>query len=119
MSCRTGSPARLGDGEAVDNLKSYIPPPYIGDQDLWGDDAALREGVLREGCGWASDHLTSFGATTGSVENFDMGEQANRHHPELRPYDRHGMRINQVDYRPAYHDLMGHVIENEVPSFAW
>ena len=58
-------------------------PPYIGDQDLWGADAALREGVLREGGGWASDHLTSFGATTGSVENFDKGEQANKHHPEL------------------------------------
>ena len=94
-------------------------PPYIGDQNLWGDDVALREGVAREGGGWAEDHLLEFGKTTGAAETFEKGEQANDHHPELRPYDRHGMRINQVDYHPAYHDLMGHAIENQVPSFAW
>ncbi|MBL6599629.1 MAG: acyl-CoA dehydrogenase family protein [Alphaproteobacteria bacterium] len=94
-------------------------PPYIGDQDLWADDVALREGVAREGAGWAVEHLADFGSSTGTTENFDKGEQANRHHPELRPYDRHGMRINQVDYHPAYHDLLGHAIERRVPSFAW
>ena len=94
-------------------------PPYIGDQDLWADDMALREAVAREGGGWAEDHLSGFGKATGTAENFDKGERANRHHPELRPYDRHGMRINQVDYHPAYHDLMGHAIENQVASFGW
>ncbi len=29
------------------------------------------------------------------------------------------MRINQVEFHPAYHDLMAMAIENEVPSFAW
>jgi putative acyl-CoA dehydrogenase len=94
-------------------------PPYIGDQDLWVDDQALREGVFREGGGWAEGHLADFGKATGTAENFEKGELANRHHPELKPYDRHGMRINQVDYHPAYHDLMGHAIENQVPNFAW
>jgi putative acyl-CoA dehydrogenase len=94
-------------------------PPYIGDQDLWSGDAALREGVAREGGGWADDHLSAFGKATGTEENFEKAEQANRHHPELRPYDRHGMRVNQVDYHPAYHDLLGHAIENQVQSFAW
>jgi putative acyl-CoA dehydrogenase len=29
------------------------------------------------------------------------------------------MRINQVEFHPAYHDLMAVAIENQVPSFAW
>jgi hypothetical protein len=57
----------------------------------------LRESIAREGGYLAGDHLRHFGAKTSSVENFDKGEQANKHHRELKPYDHHGMRINQVD----------------------
>ena len=94
-------------------------PPHLGDQDLWGDDVAFREAVEREGAGWAADHLARFGQVTGAVDFFEKAELANRHTPELRPFDRYGMRIDQVEYHPAYHDLMRTAIEHEVPSFAW
>ena len=41
-------------------------PPYLGDQDLWGSDLALREGIEREGGGWAANKLATFGKTAGS-----------------------------------------------------
>ncbi len=94
-------------------------PPHLGDQDLWADDIVLREGVAREGGGWAEDKLAAFGKLTGAAETFDKADQANRHSPELRPYDRYGMRVNQVAYHPAYHDLMTLAISHEVPNFAW
>ncbi|MCP5083520.1 MAG: DNA alkylation response protein [Alphaproteobacteria bacterium] len=94
-------------------------PPHLGDQDLWQQDAALREGVAREGGDWASDKLAKFGALSGSEAIFEKAEQANRHIPELKAFDRYGMRVNQVEYHPAYHDLMAAAIENQVPSFAW
>ena len=94
-------------------------PPHLGDQDLWQNDAALREGVAREGAGWAREKLESFGRISGSAEIFEKADLANRHAPELKAFDRHGMRINQISYHPAYHDLMAAAIENEVPSFAW
>ncbi len=80
-------------------------PPHLGDQDFWQSDAALREGVAREGGGWATDKLAAFGQTMGTTEMFAKAEQANRHTPELRAFDRYGMRLNQVEYHPAYHDL--------------
>ena len=94
-------------------------PPHLGDQDLWRDDLALREGVEREGGGWAGKKLAAFGRITGAAETFEKAELANRHVPELKTFDRYGMRIDQVVFHPTYHDLMAIAIENEVPSFAW
>ncbi|MDP6705890.1 MAG: acyl-CoA dehydrogenase family protein [Alphaproteobacteria bacterium] len=94
-------------------------PPHLGDQDLWRADRALREGVAREGGGWAEAKLAAFGEIAGAAETFAKADLANRHTPELEAFDRHGMRIDQVAFHPAYHDLMGIAIENEVPSFAW
>jgi putative acyl-CoA dehydrogenase len=94
-------------------------PPHLGDQDLWRDDVALCEGVAREGGAWAADKLAAFGKIAGAAETFDKADQANKHTPELKAFDRNGMRINQTEFHPAYHDLMAVAIENEVPSFAW
>ncbi|MAG99019.1 MAG: DNA alkylation response protein [Rhodospirillaceae bacterium] len=94
-------------------------PPHLGDQDLWQNDAALREGVAREGGGWTEQKLADFGKIAGAAEIFEKADQANRQGPEIRAFDRHGMRINQVEFHPAYHDLMAVAIENEVPNFAW
>ncbi len=94
-------------------------PPYVGDQDLWNNDAALREGIAREGGGWAEEHLAKFGKIAGAAETFEKADTANRITPENRPFDRYGMRINQVDFHPHYHDLMAVAVENQVPSFAW
>ncbi len=94
-------------------------PPHMGDQDLWSQDLALREGVAREGGDWATGELAALGTLAGSEAVFQKAEEANRHTPELNAFDRYGMRINQVAYHPAYHELMGMAIEHQVPSFAW
>ncbi len=94
-------------------------PPHLGDQDLWRSDRALREGMEREGGGWAAEKLTAFGKIAGAAETFELADQANRHIPEMKSFDRYGMRVNQVEFHPAYHDLMALAIANEIPSFAW
>ena len=94
-------------------------PPHLGDQDLWGSDTALKEAVAREGGGAAEAHLAAFGRKAGAAETFELADQANRHTPELRAYDRYGMRINQVEFHPAYHDLMDLAIANQIPNYAW
>jgi putative acyl-CoA dehydrogenase len=55
----------------------------------------------------------------GRAEVVADADAANRNTPELRSYDRYGMRIDQVDFHPAYHSLMQRAVENEVHSFAW
>ena len=94
-------------------------PPHLGDQDLWRNDAPLREAVVREGGGWAEEKLAGFGSLAGAADIFEKADQANQNTPQMKAFDRYGMRVNQIDYHPAYHDLMKVAIENEVPSFAW
>ena len=58
------------------------------------------------GGGGHADHLSRMGRLAGRVETFEKADQANRYPPELRTFDRYGMRVDAVEYHPAYHDLM-------------
>ncbi len=82
----------------------FNQPGEPGDVDLWQDDPVLREGVAREG-GRAGDPA-ALGAALGSVRFREAGRHANRFTPELRTFDRFGRRVDEVEFHPAYHDLM-------------
>lgn len=94
-------------------------PPHLGDQDLWASDKPLRVAVNREGGSQHAAKLQAFGKLMGTDDQFLKAEQANKFSPEMKSFDRYGMRVNQVEYHPAYHDLMATAISNEIPSFAW
>lgn len=81
------------------------PPPFE-DVDLFESDAALREGLEREGGGWAEERVRAFGVLAGSAGFMALGEQANRHSPVLRTHDRYGHRIDEVDFHPAWDQVM-------------
>ena len=44
---------------------------------------------------------------------------ANRHHPELTPYDRYGNRIDEVAFHPSWHWLMERGIGHGLAATAW
>ena len=94
-------------------------PPHLGDQDLWADDKALQDWTKIQGGSEHQAHLSQVGRLAGLDETFEKANQANRHGPELRAFDRYGMRTNAVEFHPAYHDLMDLVISNQAHNFAW
>lgn len=94
-------------------------PPHLGDQDLWSEDIALREAVAQQGAGWAADHLATLGRHMGQAEMVAHSELANRFEPELKTFDRYGMRVDQVEFHPSYHALMDAAVAHQVHSFAW
>jgi putative acyl-CoA dehydrogenase len=94
-------------------------PPHMGDQDLWGDDTPLRHWAALQGADVHADHLASAGLAAGRDYTFELATQANRHGPELRAFDRYGMRIDAVEFHPAYHDLMKLAISHQAHTFAW
>ncbi len=65
------------------------------------------------------DRLAAFGARVGSAQVLQWGEQANADVPRLRAFDRVGRRIDEVDFHPAYHELMRLSIEAGASSIAW
>ncbi len=85
---------------------------------LWRIDAPLREAVARNGGDWAAERLDAHGALAGG-ELMELGDPANRHRPILHAFDRHGRRIDEVEFHPAYHEVMRHAMRGEVHSFSW
>ena len=94
-------------------------PPHMGDQDLWEDDLALQRWVAGMGGKKHFKHFARAGKAAGLDGTFEKGFQANRNPPEMRAFDRYGMRINSIDFHPAYHDLLGQAVEHQAHNFAW
>ncbi len=94
------------------------PAPLAG-RNLYLTDVALREAVLREAGPWLDARCTTLGALVGSEEVLELGEQANRHPPELRTFDRYGRRLDEVTFHPAYHRLMALAMDHGIHDLAW
>ena len=98
-------------------VQNQVPP--LEDYNLFDADPALVEAVRREGAGWAEHELRAFGALMGSERVQRLGFDANRFKPELRTFDRYGQRVDEVEYHPAYHELMRLAVEQGMPSLPW
>ena len=94
-------------------------PTALENYNLYASDTALREAVTREGAGWANADLAAFGARIGTAEYLRLGELANRYPPEFDTHDRFGHRIDQVNFHPAYHQLMSVAIEEGLHASHW
>jgi putative acyl-CoA dehydrogenase len=55
----------------------------------------------------------------GSARVLELGELANRHGPILHTRDRFGRRIDEVEFHPAWHELMRMGIEAGLHSIPW
>ncbi len=79
----------------------------------------LIEALIREGGQWGLDEVTAVGAISGARQTQRWGELANRNRPILRTHDRYGHRIDEVEYDPAYHELMRVAIEHGLHAAPW
>jgi putative acyl-CoA dehydrogenase len=80
------------------------PPPLTG-YDV-ADDPAMLDALRRAGAGWAEAEIRELGALAGSAAAQDWGRLANENPPVLRTHDRFGHRIDEVEFHPAWHELM-------------
>ena len=93
-------------------------PPPLGSFDAYTTDVPLREAVARAGAGWAEADLAAYGRRVGG-ELQELARLANTHKPQLRTHDRFGHRIDEVEFHPAYHQLMRAAIEAGVSAYSW
>ena len=94
------------------------PPPLAG-RNLFEDNAPLVEALDREGAGWAAGRAREVGAFWGGEPYAVWGERANTHPPVLRTHDRYGNRIDEVDFDPAWHQLMTASVRDELHALPW
>lgn len=93
--------------------------PPLENYNLFTSDKALQEALQREGAGWAADDLQRIGAELGTARAFDLGRLANLHTPELRSFDPRGNRLDQVEFHPAWHEILTGVMRRGLHSAPW
>ncbi|MFB7307527.1 acyl-CoA dehydrogenase family protein [Streptomyces sp. NPDC056192] len=93
-------------------VSNQVPP--LVDYDVFAADRALTEAVERhlapELLAGARDELGELGRSAGSAQVQRWGAQANEYPPKLRTHDRYGHRIDEVEFHPAWHRLLGHAV---------
>jgi putative acyl-CoA dehydrogenase len=89
------------------------------DVDLLGSDAALQEGLDREGAGWAVDRVREAGLVAGSAIALEHGRRAERNEPRLITHDRYGHRVDRVELDPSWHWLLDGAVAREIHSLPW
>jgi putative acyl-CoA dehydrogenase len=94
------------------------PPPLAG-YDLYDADPVLAEALGREGAGWASERVRALGVLAGTPEAIAWGEAANASPPVLRTHDRYGRRVDEVEFHPAWHRLLGTAVSHGLHAAPW
>ena len=79
----------------------------------------LIEAMIREGGGWGLDEVTELGALSGGATAQRWGDLADRNVPVLHTHDRYGHRIDEIEYDPAYHELMRIAIGHGLHAAPW
>jgi len=89
-------------------LNQVLPPAGY---DI-ADDPALTEALRREAPPGGARGLHELGVRAGSAETRELARLANEHPPVLRTHDCLGNRIDEVEFHPAWHELMATAVSS-------
>jgi putative acyl-CoA dehydrogenase len=110
-------PSLPADGYATHEVMNQATP-FTGHNAFTGD-TLLTEIAGREKIGWADGLLAEAGQTVASAKVAKLARDANRHLPELRSHDRFGHRIDEIEFHPAWHELMALAIGHGTHALSW
>ena len=96
------------------------PPPLV-DYDASADPALLTalDAFRRADTEAAVARVRAIGRLAGSEHAQEQGRLANEYPPRLRTHDRYGHRIDEVEFHPAWHDLMTTAIGHGLHAAPW
>src|ERR671919_757192 len=104
-------------GAATHEVFNQAPP--LGNYNVFAADRPLVEAVEREGADWAKERIAELGAICGRPDTIRLGVEANENPPRLRTHDRFGNRIDEVEFHPAWHELMRLGITHGLHAAPW
>src|SRR6202051_3984923 len=93
-------------------------PPFE-DVDLFAVDRPLADAVAANGGAAANEELSEFGRHWGAAAMAARGRVANENTPKLRTFDARGVRRDEVEFHPAYHELMARSAHAGLHNSTW
>jgi putative acyl-CoA dehydrogenase len=94
------------DPALIQALRREAGPPAAGREN--GASGESRESGLHE-----------LGVRAGSAETRELARLANEYPPVLRTHDSRGHRIDEVDFHPAWHELMATAVSHGLHAAPW
>jgi putative acyl-CoA dehydrogenase len=107
------APIRFANHEVLNQS-----PPLV-DVDLFALDRPLADTVVANGGTSALRELSEFGQHWGSAAMAERGRLANENTPKLRTFDSRGNRRDEVEFHPAYHELMARSAHAGLHNSTW
>ncbi len=108
--------ATAGRQHLTHDVLNQVPP--LAGYDV-ADDAALLAAAGREGAAWAEAGLHELGELAGAAETQEHARLANEHPPVLRTHDAWGHRIDEVEFHPSWHVLLGTAVGHGLHAAPW
>jgi putative acyl-CoA dehydrogenase len=93
-------------------------PPLAGHDPIAGD-TALAEACVRHADADTLASLAELGRLAGSEQAQEWGRLANENPPKLRTHDRYGHRVDEIEFHPAWHELMRTAVEHGLAGAPW
>ncbi|GAA2028386.1 acyl-CoA dehydrogenase family protein [Catenulispora yoronensis] len=105
-------------GPADEPLNQARP---LAGYNAYGADPALVGAVTRLFGENSATHgeLLGLGALAGSFQAREWGRLAEAHHPVLVTHDRYGRRVDEVEFHPAWHELMTVAVGHGLGAAPW
>jgi len=91
----------------------------LEDYNTFTADRVLTEALRREGGDWAEDRAAEVGAFAGSARAIRWGFEANENPPRLKTHDRFGNRVDEVEFHPSWHELLGAGVGFGLHALPW
>src|SRR5215831_4713371 len=101
------------------NAEVFNQSSELVDYNLFSSHSALTDALAREGAEHESAALAALGERLGTVTMFRLGDAANRNPPQLRAYDRSGVRLDAAEFHPAWHELMRRLVAEGLHTGPW
>ncbi len=102
---------------ATHEVTNQVPP--LTGYDPVAEDAALAEACVRHADEATLASLHDLGRLAGSEQAREWGRLADEHRPVLRTHDRYGHRIDEVEFHPAWHELMATAFGHGLAGAPW
>jgi putative acyl-CoA dehydrogenase len=94
------------------------PAPLV-DYNLYETNRPLQDALRFNAPQLDTAALQQLGAAVGMAEMQNHARLANVHTPQLHSHDRQGRRIDQVEFHPSYHVLMGAAVGAGLHGAPW
>ncbi|WP_151173132.1 acyl-CoA dehydrogenase family protein [Pseudoalteromonas ruthenica] len=108
----------MNNNSLADTHSVFNQPKPLANYNAFSADEVLQYWLTRFGGSWGAPMLCNFGEGIGG-SLLEAGFLANKHLPEFVSHNRFGERIDQVDYHPAYHQLMRHAVQSGHCALPW